>query len=129
MKYAFAVIIGLFIFAFAKVAKAEATSIERTKAAITWAFCGHSYKPCWLGNEAIVVAGCETGQTYSVWAENGQYKGLFQLGKKERERWGHGNNPWAQAAAAYRMYKETSTTEPGPRWHRWSCRPDGSVVY
>ena len=103
--------------------------VTNTKNAIMWAFCGKHYKPCWLGHEALAVSNCETGGTYSIWASNGWYKGLFQMGPSERAIWGFGNDPWEQALSAYRMYKWTSTHEGGPRWHRWACRPDGSVAY
>src|SRR5690349_3972447 len=97
--------------------------VHNVKNAIYWAFCGHKYRYCWLGNEAWAVAGCETGYTYTTWSENGQYKGLFQMGSGERARWGFGNDPWEQATSAYRMYVWTSTNERGDRWHRWSCKP------
>ena len=102
---------------------------KMTKKAIIWAFCGKHYKPCELGRQAVAVSGCETGYTYSIWSKNGQYLGLFQMGTKERERWGFGNDPWEQALNAFKMFKWTSTHEPGDPWHRWSCRPDGSVAY
>jgi hypothetical protein len=104
-------------------------STDKTKKAILWAFCGHKYKWCNLGKEAIAVSRCETGGTFSIYSENGQYRGLFQMGEEERGTWGFGNNAWDQATAAYKMYRWTSRHEKGARWHRWSCRPDGTVAY
>jgi len=113
-------------------------NILTVKKAIMWAFCGKQYKKsCQLGREAVEVSGCETGYTWSVWAVNGQYKGLFQMGDKERKDYGLsngwmgiGNNPWDQALSGYNMYMKTKD-EPrnNSPWHRWSCRPDGSVAY
>ena len=54
---------------------------------------------------AMRIVRCETGGTYSPWASNGQYLGIFQMGSSERARYGHGNNVWAQAKAAYAYYK------------------------
>lgn len=68
--------------------------------------------------EALVVAGCETGGTYSVWARNGQFLGLFQMGSGERRRWGHGADPWSQARAARRYFEYTNRS-----WQPWpECR-------
>lgn len=64
------------------------------------------------------VVHCETGGTYSVWATNGQYRGLFQMGSWERARYGHGNNPWAQARAASRYFFAS-----GADWSPWECKP------
>lgn len=55
--------------------------------------------------EAMVIVNCETGGTYSPWASNGQYLGMFQMGSSARATYGHGNNVWAQAKAAYLMFK------------------------
>jgi len=100
-------------------------NIATTKKAIIWAFCGHSYKPCWLGREAIKVSDCETGGTFSIWAGVGKhdYWGLFQMGSSERETWGYGNDPWEQARSAYRMYMATRYEDRSDRWSRWDCKP------
>ena len=70
------------------------------------------------GDQAVRVAGCETGYTYSVWARNGQYLGLFQMGSYARGRYGHSNNAWGQARAAYRYFVDS-----GRDWSPWSCKP------
>ena len=62
------------------------------------------------------MARCESG--LSVWARNGQYHGLFQMGSSERARFGHGPTPFAQAMAAYRYFVAT-----GRDWSPWSCKP------
>jgi hypothetical protein len=64
------------------------------------------------------VVACETGRTYSAWASNGQYLGIFQMGSHERYTYGHGNNVWAQAKAAYRYFVAS-----GRDWSPWECKP------
>src|SRR5262245_13877537 len=66
--------------------------------------------------QARRVIRCESG--YSVWARNGQYLGLFQMGSYARARYGHGTNAWAQARAAYRYFVAS-----GRDWSPWSCKP------
>lgn len=68
--------------------------------------------------QAIRVAYCETGGTYSVHAQNGQYLGLFQMGDYARGRYGHAANAWAQAVSAYRYFVDS-----GADWSPWECRP------
>lgn len=66
--------------------------------------------------EALAVARCESG--LSVWASNGQYLGLFQMGSSERSLYGHGYTPLAQAQAAYRYFIDS-----GRDWSPWQCKP------
>lgn len=70
------------------------------------------------GDQAVRVAGCETGGTYWWGAKNGQYRGIFQMGEHERATYGHGNGPWPQARAAYRYFAAT-----GYDWSPWECKP------
>lgn len=70
------------------------------------------------GAQAVRVAGCETGYTYSVWARNGQYLGLFQMGSYARGKYGHSWSAWGQARAAYRYFVDS-----GRDWSPWSCKP------
>lgn len=65
-------------------------------------------------NQAIRVATCESH--LSIWARNGQYLGLFQMGTYARRRFGHGWTPWAQARAARRYFNVAG-------WAPWECRP------
>jgi hypothetical protein len=65
-------------------------------------------------SQALRVAYCES--RYSIWAQNGQYLGLFQMGNYARARYGHGNNAWVQARAAYRYFRDAG-------WSPWECRP------
>ena len=67
-------------------------------------------------SQALRVARCESG--LSVWARNGQYLGLFQMGDYARARYGHAWNVWAQARAAYRYFIAS-----GRDWSPWSCKP------
>ena len=70
------------------------------------------------GDQAVRVAGCETGGTFSVWARNGQYLGLFQMGSYARSLYGHSWNAWGQARAAYQYFVDS-----GRDWSPWSCKP------
>ena len=90
--------------------------------AIQLAFCGKSNRECREGNEGISVAKCESS-TY--WyegrpqeAKNGQYLGMFQMGKRERHTYGHGPDPWTQAYAARRYFMSS-----GRDWSPWECKP------
>ena len=67
-------------------------------------------------SQALRVAYCES--KYYVWAGNGQYQGIFQMGSSERARYGHGPGAWAQARAAYRYFVAS-----GRDWSPWTCRP------
>lgn len=61
---------------------------------------------------AMRIVKCETGGTYSTWAANGQYHGIFQMGSHERATYGDGNNVWAQAKAAHRYFMDAG-------WNPW----------
>jgi hypothetical protein len=65
--------------------------------------------------EAIAVAWCES--RLQPTAENGQYRGLFQMGSNERSLFGHGSTPHAQARAAHRYFVVS-----GRDWSPWGCR-------
>lgn len=69
-------------------------------------------------DQAIRVVRCETGGTFSVYARNGQYLGLFQMGEYARGRYGHSWTALGQARAAFRYFAES-----GYRWTAWSCKP------
>lgn len=94
--------------------------IHNVRHAINLSWCGKSNSYCGASSDAWRVADCETGGTFSVWANNGQYLGLFQMGDYARSRYGHGWNPWAQARAAHRYYVDS-----GRDWSPWQCRPWG----
>ena len=66
--------------------------------------------------QAIAVARCESG--LYVWASNGQYQGMFQMGESERATYGHGSTPLSQARAAHRYFVATGRT-----WGPWQCKP------
>lgn len=68
--------------------------------------------------QAIRVSACETGGTFSVSARNGQYLGLFQMGRYARGRYGHGSSALVQAQAAYRYFVDS-----GRDWSPWECKP------
>jgi hypothetical protein len=58
------------------------------------------------------VIWCES--RYSIWAENGQYLGLFQMGDWARSTYGHGYSAMAQARSAHRYYMDSG-------WTGWEC--------
>lgn len=66
--------------------------------------------------EALSVSWCES--KWYIWAQNGQYLGLFQMGSSERRTYGHGPGAWAQSKAAYRYFVAS-----GRDWSPWSCQP------
>lgn len=82
--------------------------------AVNKVWCGNSNYYCATADTAWAIAGCETGKTWNIWASNGQYKGLFQMGSSERRRFGHAWNPWGQARAAWRYWRVSG-------WSPWSC--------
>ncbi len=95
--------------------------------AIQLAFCGKSNLSCGEGNEAIIVAKCESS---SYWyqgrpqeALNGQYRGMFQMGSSERATYGHGPDPWKQAFAARRYFVASKRENGGITWIPWTCKP------
>lgn len=67
-------------------------------------------------SQALTVARCESG--FDTAALNGQYRGLFQMGSAERDRFGHGDTALAQARAAHRYFVLS-----GRDWSPWSCKP------
>ena len=73
----------------------------------------------WFGSywrQAETVARCESG--FSVYARNGQYLGLFQMGSYARSRYGHSWTAWGQARAASRYFRAS-----GYSWGPWACKP------
>lgn len=66
--------------------------------------------------EALAVFTCESG--LSVWAENGQYLGIAQMGEYARARYGHGPDALTQVRAAYAYFVES-----GRSWGPWECKP------
>ena len=90
--------------------------------AINLAFCGRSNATCQDGIEARSVVICESRAYWyrgvPHFAHNGQYLGMFQMGRRERRKYGHGPDPWRQARAAFRYYVDSGRT-----WIRWACKP------
>lgn len=99
--------------------------VHNVQNAVYFSFCHHRYVTCPLGDEAWRVVGCETGYTYSTWAENGQYKNVFQMGTSERRKYGWhdvGSSPWIAGEAAHNYYTaEVAAGQWG--WHPWECKP------
>ena len=65
--------------------------------------------------EAVAVAWCES--RLNTAAENGQYRGLFQMGSHERTLFGHGATAHDQSLAAHRYFVHS-----GRDWSPWACR-------
>lgn len=65
-------------------------------------------------DEALRVSWCES--RWYPGAQNGQYLGLFQMGRWARSRYGHGADALTQAQAAYRYFRESG-------WAGWECKP------
>lgn len=66
--------------------------------------------------QALSVAWCES--RFSIWARNGQYLGLFQMGSSERATYGHSWTALGQSQAAYRYFVAS-----GSDWSPWACKP------
>jgi hypothetical protein len=117
----FTLIFAFWVWAIGRAADAEAhyrPGVHNTRHAINLAFCGKSNSYCGASSEAWSVARCETGGTFSVWANNGQYLGLFQVSENWRRTIpGFRFNPWAQARHAHTIYVRTGG------WSHWECRP------
>jgi hypothetical protein len=107
-------VVSMFVFATAGQARPKMQTVTY---AINLHWCGHIKRSCYSGRQALAIAACETGRTFDIWASNGQYKGLFQMGSSERRIFGHGWNAWDQARAAHRYYVRS-----GKDWSPWSCR-------
>jgi hypothetical protein len=69
-------------------------------------------------SQALRVSYCETGGTYWVGSSNGQYKGIFQMGERERATYGHGATALEQARAAWDYFVAS-----GSDWSPWECKP------
>lgn len=67
-------------------------------------------------SQALAVARCESG--LSVYAQNGQYLGLFQMGEYARGRYGHSYSALGQAQAAFAYFRDS-----GYSWGPWECKP------
>lgn len=66
--------------------------------------------------QALRVSWCES--RFSTTARNGQYRGIFQMGSWERQKFGHGSDAYTQARAAFRYFVAS-----GKDWSPWSCKP------
>lgn len=70
-------------------------------------------------DQAIDVASCESH--LSVWAKNGQYENIFQMGESERRTYGWhtvGSPAIVAALSAYAYFVES-----GRDWSPWECKP------
>jgi hypothetical protein len=66
-------------------------------------------------DQAYRVSSCEGTSVYS---QNGQYLGIFQMGSFARSLYGYGSTYLAQARAAYRYFVAS-----GRDWSPWQCKP------
>lgn len=104
------VLVAVFLGVLAIAASAKAASQTTTTRIICGVF-GPRY--C---SQALRVARCESG--LSVYAHNGQYLGLFQMGSTARRLFGHGSSALEQAKAAHKYFVAS-----GHGWGPWSCKP------
>jgi hypothetical protein len=63
----------------------------------------------WGANAALGlrISWCES--RWLTWEENGQYRGLFQMGSRERQIYGDSATAAGQAAAALRYFRRSGT--------------------
>lgn len=66
--------------------------------------------------DALQVSYCES--RWRPWARNGQYRGIWQMGSRERHIYGDGPDALTQTRAAYRYFIAS-----GKDWSPWSCKP------
>jgi len=97
---------------------AQASSINENYRSAYRAVCFYFKQNC---ATAMRIVKCETGGTYTPWSANGQYLGIFQMGSSERARYGHGNNVWAQAKAAYAYYRDAGGFGPWLNYEPPGC--------
>jgi hypothetical protein len=110
----FTALVVIFVLALIVVVRASAAgSIAAKQARAKPIICAVFGPYC---REALAVAWCES--RHYIWAVNGQYRGLFQMGSWERTRYGHAPGAWAQARAARRYFVAS-----GRDWSPWSCKP------
>jgi len=107
-----AILVALCAMALLIPSTASAGRIESQQARAKVVICKVFKERC---AEALAVAWCES--KWYVWAGNGQYLGLFQMGSWERRTYGHGSGAWAQARAALRYFNAS-----GRDWSPWACR-------
>jgi hypothetical protein len=93
---------------------------HNAKHAIVGAWCKSNRldQPCPRGAQALRVAYCETGGTFSPWAGIGKHRywGLFQVSDHWRSTVrGWAMDPWSQAEHAHRVYVLTRG------WGHWEC--------
>jgi hypothetical protein len=93
----------------------SATASSEPPASIKQAICAAFGPRC---GEAVRVAGCETGGTFDIHAQNGRYWGLYQVSEHWRRTVpGFAWNAWAQARHAHRVFVKV-----GRKWSpHWSC--------
>ena len=92
-----------------QVRRLAAAAAMPPRKAICTVFGGHC-------GQALAVARCESG--LQTTAQNGQYRGLFQMGSQERRLYGHGSSAIDQVKAAHRYFVSS-----GRDWSPWSCKP------
>lgn len=67
-------------------------------------------------SQALTVAWCES--RFDVYARNGQYLGLFQMGDYARGRYGHSWTALGQSRSAFAYFMDA-----GADWSPWECKP------
>ena len=112
MRWIVAIVLALALAAPAQ--SAQSDRIAKQQAGAKVAICKVFGSYC---KQALAVSWCES--RWYVWAGNGQYLGLFQMGSYARSRYGHHTtNAWKQARYAYRYFVDS-----GRDWSPWECKP------
>src|SRR5262245_23873361 len=112
MRTATAILLAVFALAAPTATASPDSRISEMQASAKVAICKTFGNYC---QEALRVSWCES--KWYVWAANGQYLGIFQMGSSERRKYGHGSGAWAQSRAALRYFNAS-----GRDWSPWSCR-------
>jgi hypothetical protein len=86
-------------------------SLRDPETAIRFVFREHA-------RQALTVAWCES--RLNVWARNGQYLGLFQMGNYARSRYGHSWTALGQARSAHAYFRDAG-------WGPWQCSEHGGL--
>jgi hypothetical protein len=113
MRWIVGILLAVVLFAAPATQASPDGRIASQQARAKVAICKTFGKYC---QQALSVSWCES--KWYVWAQNGQYLGIFQMGSSERAKYGHGSGAWAQARAAERYFVAS-----GRDWSPWSCKP------
>ena len=75
--------------------------------------------PDWREAQALSIASCESG--FRTHARNGQYLGIFQMGRSERHTF-NPNHPYTRSALRQARGAHRYFVASGRDWSPWGCR-------